>query len=342
MNLNWRVGSVRDDDGKFLMPWLGEGKNSAFQRPSIWALFRWLFTRNPPPFPGPGEFQVLKPSFDQPAEGEAKVTWIGHATCLLQVGGFNILTDAVFSEKCSPVQWAGPKRYVPPACTIQELPKIDLVLTSHDHYDHLDWYSAKQLEELHQPVFACGLELGSWFSDNLLTEQQRILEFDWWEEKVLFDGRLKLQFVPVQHWSKRRALGDERRTLWGGFCVQVDGFKFFFNGDTGYSKELYEEIGMRAGPFDICAIPIGAYNPRSIMKIQHVDPEDAYLIHQHLNSKISLGIHHATFILTDEPVHEPAERIMVLSNSNPQLSPFVAIKHGESIIYDISRQTVLQ
>jgi L-ascorbate metabolism protein UlaG (beta-lactamase superfamily) len=321
------------------MPWLGEGKKSAFARPSMWALFRWLFSRNPPPFPHPKDFEVVKPSFDTPPMGKAKISWIGHSTCLLQVGGLNILTDAVFSERCSPFQWSGPKRYVPPACTINELPKIDLVVTSHDHYDHLDWYTADELETLHKPIFACGLELGSWFRENLKVKNDRIIELDWWEEKVLFNGQLKIRFLPVQHWSKRKAIGDERRTLWGGFSIEFEGFKFFFNGDTGYSEELYQEIFSKCGYFDVSAIPIGAYEPRNIMKTQHIDPEEAFLIHQHLKSQCSFGIHHATFILTDEPIREPAQRVKKLSESNPDVPPFLAIKHGASIIYDISSRS---
>ena len=160
------------------------------------------------------------------------------------------------------------------------------------------------------------------------------------EERVLLGGRLKLQFVPVQHWSKRRAFGDERRTLWGAFSVEVDGFKFFFNGDTGYSEELYQEIATRCGPFDLAAIPIGAYEPRNIMQVQHINPEEAFLIHRHLQSKCSIGIHHATFVLTDEPVREPAERIKQISDSNPEVPPFLAIKHGSSITYDIKSRSM--
>ena len=336
---DWTVGSVRCKNGKFIMPWLGEGENAEFKRPGVSALFRWFATRQPPPFPQPGSFPVLKPDFTAPSKGEAKVTWIGHATCLLQVGEINVLTDAVFSERCSPVQWAGPRRYVPPACEISELPPIHLVLTSHDHYDHLDWDSAKNLEKLHKPVFACGLELGSWFVDVLCAPKDRVVEMDWWERRELLDGQVKLQFLPVQHWSKRQAFGDERRTLWGGFAVEIDGFKFFFNGDTGYSPVLYEELGRRCGPFHVCAIPIGAYNPRSIMKTQHIDPDEAFLIHKHLKSHCAFGIHHATFILTDEPVREPAERITKLCQANPDSPPFYAIKHGSTITFNYLNNT---
>ena len=330
MNQCWKVGSVRaGKGGKFVMPWLGEG-NSEFKRPSPGVLIKWLLTRNSPNFPKVDTFQVEKPDFS-PIENEMKCTWIGHATCLLQVGGFNILTDPVFSERCSPVQWAGPLRYVPPACKIRELPPIHMVLISHDHYDHLDWDSILALESQFKPIYACGLELGSWFIREAGVSPDRVVEFDWWQTRSFFNDNCHVQFVPVQHWSKRRLFNDECRSLWGGFSVQVDGLRFFFNGDTGYDDKLYEEIGHRCGPFDLAAIPIGAYQPREIMKTQHVDPDEAFMIHQKIKSSRSFGIHHGTFILTDEPVKEPSERINKLSFDNPQIPPFTAIKHGSFI-----------
>ena len=271
MNQCWKVGSVRaGENGKFTVPWLigGSNKSSEFKRPSFWTILKWLSTRNSPKFPEPGTFTVEKPDFSV-VENVMKCTWIGHATCLLQAGGFNILTDPVFSKRCSPVQWTGPLRFVPPACEIKELPQVHLVLISHDHYDHLDWNSILALERNFKPIYACGLELGAWFTDKVGVPTDRVVEFDWWQIKSFFDDKCQVQFVPVQHWSKRRIINDDCRSLWGGFSVAVDGMKFFFNGDTGYSADLYEEIGKRCGPFDLAAIPIGAYQPREIMKTQH-------------------------------------------------------------------------
>lgn len=333
-NQLWKTGSVKQH-GKFIMPWLGDGDSAEFKRPSAGALFQWLLTRNQPAFPTPDMFEVKKPKFNA-FEEDARCTWLGHSTCLLQVRGVNILTDAVFSDRCSPFQWAGPLRYVPPACTIADLPPIHLVLTSHDHYDHLDYQSAVELEQRFQPVFACGLELGQWFQDYASVAKERVIEMDWWEKRTLFDGKIDVEFVPVQHWSKRQAIGDDCRTLWGGFTIKAGSFKFFFNGDTGYHKDLYQEIGQRCGPFDFCAIPIGAYEPRNIMQLQHIDPAEAFIIHQDLGSKYSFGIHHATFILTDEPVKEPAEKIKAISEANPGVPPFVAVQHGASMKMDTS------
>jgi L-ascorbate metabolism protein UlaG (beta-lactamase superfamily) len=341
---NWRVGSVRNEEGQFLMPWLGEAAGLAFRRPSLPMLFKWLFFRRPPPFPSPGTFEIVKPDFSLfsvPANSKDLLfcTWIGHATCLVHMNGLNILTDAVFSERCSPSQWVGPKRYTPPACTIAELPKIDLVLISHDHYDHLDYASICELERLHQPVFMCGLELGTWFTRYIAVPAERVVEMDWWEERRVCNDRLVVTFLPVQHWSKRRAIGDERRSLWGGFAVSGGDLQFFFNGDTGYNAELYEELGRRFNGFDLCAIPIGAYQPREFMRMQHINPEEAILIHKHLKSKYSIGIHHATFILTDEPLKEPAERIAELS-TDPSC-PFVALKHGQTVSLQAGKYDII-
>lgn len=318
------------------MPWLGETDDDNVQRPSFSTIARWIATRKPPNPPPPGHFPVFQPNFVV-QDGEMKCTWIGHATCLLQMGGLNILTDAVFSNRCSPVQWAGPVRFVPPACLVDKLPHIHVLLTSHDHYDHLDWQSIVDMEKYHQPVYICGSKLGKWFTDTAKIELRRVIELDWWEKVDLFEGSLSIQFLPVQHWSKRHAYGDERKSLWGGFAVMTKQFKFFFNGDTGFSSELYEEIGKRCGPFDLCAIPIGAYEPRSVMAMQHVDPQEAYLIHRLLGSSVSFGIHHATFILTDEAVEEPKIRIEKISHDNLDSPPFLAIDHGASIVFDSSK-----
>lgn len=335
MNTDWRRGSVKTSSGTYLMPWLGETNEQNIQRPSFSIIAHWIATRRPPSPPPPDTFPLHRPNFDvQPSE--MRCTWIGHATCFLQAAGFNILTDAVFSNRCSPVQWAGPLRFVPPACSISELPKVHVVLTSHDHYDHLDWHSVADLEKYHRPIYVCGLKLGKWFTDTAGINRERVIELDWWESVTVLDN-VNVQFVPVQHWSKRHAYGDERKSLWGGFSVCINEFKFFFNGDTGFNSELYEEIGRRCGPFDLCAIPIGAYEPRSVMTMQHVDPEEAFMIHQLLKSTLSFGIHYATFILTDEPIEEPKIRIEKISKINSDVPPFLAIDHGSSITFDAAK-----
>jgi len=224
-----------------------------------------------------------------------KCTWIGHATCYLQLTSNSraVLTDPVFSSRCSPIQWVGPERIVPPACAIADLPRVDAVVISHDHYDHIDTDSIVELEKIHRPHFVCGLGLAQYFRGVLPSDaHSRIVELDWWQEIDLFpddkEGPLKVRFVPVQHWSKRWLWGDELKSLWGGYYITGPaevGERFFFNGDTGYSQPLYAELGRRCGPVDLAAIPIGAYAPREIMAPQHVDPEEAPKIHRDIKSR---------------------------------------------------------
>jgi N-acyl-phosphatidylethanolamine-hydrolysing phospholipase D len=203
------------------------------------------------------------------------------------------------------------------------------------------------VEQKFKPVYVCGLGLGVWFSDCGI-ERSRIIEMDWWEIKDVTvnvksgsKSVISTQFVPVQHWSKR-FLNDDQATLWGGFVVSKDGFKFFFNGDTGYNQVLYEEIGNRVGPIDLAAIPIGAYEPRDIMKVQHVDPGEAFLIHKHLRCKYSFGIHYGAFMLTDEPLLEPIEKITKIAKENPDVPLFEAIEHGVTVIMNKADKSVRQ
>jgi N-acyl-phosphatidylethanolamine-hydrolysing phospholipase D len=177
---------------------------------------------------------------------------------------FGILTDPVFVDRCSPVSFAGPKRFTQPPCSPKDLPTVHLCLISHSHYDHLCIESIKAVEASHRPLYAVGLGLGEFFVDCLGIEAARVVELDWWEKQNLNDEQnaTTVQFLPTQHWSKR-VLDDDLKTLWGAFVVRTPSHSFFFNGDTGYNKELYEEIGRRIGPIDMAAIPIGSVFSRS-------------------------------------------------------------------------------
>lgn len=229
-------------------------------------------------------------------------TWIGHSTYLIQFDGLNILTDPHLSPRASPVQWAGPERLLPPALSHEQIPPIDVVLISHNHYDHLDAATVQWLAVAHSPVFIAPLgnapllrSLGA----------QRVEELDWWG--VHRRGGLTVRLVPAQHFSGR-GLGDRNATLWGGFVFEADGAKVFFAGDTGYSPD-FAEIGRRLGPIDLSLIPIGAYDPRDFMRPMHIDPEEAVQIHLDVRSRRSLAMHWGTFRLTLEPLDEPPVRL---------------------------------
>ncbi len=254
------------------------------------------------------------------------VTWIGHATLLLQMGRVNVLTDPHLTSRASPFDFIGPKRRVRPALTFDELPHIDIVVISHNHYDHLDRETIQRLNAQPggAPRFFVPLGLKAWFND---LDIANVEEQDWWEQTEHLG--IKVQLVPVQHWSARSRF-DRNETLWGGYVLEHDGFKFFFAGDTGYSAD-FKDIGRRLGPMDLAAIPIGVYEPRWFMKIMHVNPEEAVKIHQDVRARYSVGIHWGTFELTDEPIDEPPKRLAA-ALKEAQIDPeqFFVMKHGET------------
>jgi len=234
------------------------------------------------------------------------VTWIGHATTLLQLGGISVLTDPIFSQRASPVSFAGPKRAQPPGLSPTELPHIDVVVISHNHYDHCDADSLKALNAQvgGPPLFLVPLRLKAWLADLGITN---VVELDWWQSQRV--GAVEIVFTPVQHWSAR-GLADRMATLWGGWAFFATDFQAFFAGDTGYSRDfadIRERFAARQGAtgFDLALIPIGAYEPRWFMKEQHVNPEEAVRIHRDLQARRSLGIHWGTFELSDESLDEP-------------------------------------
>lgn len=258
------------------------------------------------------------------------VTWIGHATLLLQLGGCNLLTDPQFSRRASPVQWAGPRRVVPPGLSLDELPDIDAVLLSHDHYDSLDVRSARALHRRGRgrTVFFVPLGLKRWFTRRGIDE---VVELDWWEGTT--HKGLRITALPAQHWSKR-SLFSQNTSLWCGWTVSrgqaTESVRFLFAGDSGYSPD-FSEIGRRLGPFDLAAIPIGAYAPRWFMRSHHMAPEEAVQVHRDVRSRCSVGIHWGTFPLTDEPWEEPAERLRrAAAAAGLGADEFRVLRHGET------------
>ncbi len=250
---------------------------------------------------------------------EPAITWIGHASMLVQMGGLNILLDPVFSERASPVSFAGPKRYQPPGIALKDLPRIDVVLISHNHYDHLDSASVKALyaQAGGPPQFIVPLGVKKWMAAEGITTVQQL---DWWDHTSFKTaaGEVQVHFTPAQHWSAR-GLNDRRATLWGGFAVFAPDFHLFYSGDTGYSPDFLDirahfaarQTPALGGGFDLALIPVGAYEPRWFMKEQHVNPEEAVQIHLDLAAKRSIGVHWGTFDLTDESLDQPPKDLAV-------------------------------
>lgn len=283
----------------------------AAERPSFW---RWQWERWRGGLPEQHVERVPRQAVDlaalQRRPGEVAVTWIGHSTALWQVAGLNVLTDPQFSERASPVGFAGPKREVPLPVALSALPRIDLVLVSHNHYDHLDRPTvlALQAQAGGPPLFVVPLGMDRWLRDQGVT---RVKALDWWDRTTVPSsaGGVDVHLVPVQHWSSRTPW-DRDRVLWGGFVLQAAPagapWSMFYSGDTGYSPD-FAEIGRRFGGFDFAQIAVGCYLPRWFMRRQHVNEEEAVRIHQDVRSRHSIGVHWGTFRLCDDPVEAPLD-----------------------------------
>jgi L-ascorbate metabolism protein UlaG (beta-lactamase superfamily) len=233
------------------------------------------------------------------------VAWLGHAAMLMRAGPKWVLLDPSLSGTAGPVQGLGPARLTPLPIALERLPHIDLVLISHDHYDHLDLGTMRHLAR--QPggppqVFA-GRGSAAWFAENTTLQAQ---EFDWWQARRL-DG-LRLRFVPAQH-NSGRTLADRNRRLWGGWVVEHGDQRFYFAGDTAYVPALFRDIRERVGAIDLAALPIGAYLPRPLMRHEHMDPADAVQAHLDLGAAQSFGVHWGTFQLGDEEPFDAAREL---------------------------------
>jgi len=231
------------------------------------------------------------------------VTWVGHATLLVQIGGLTILTDPLWSKTASPVSWLGPRRHVPPGIAFDALPPIDVVVISHNHYDHLDLDTLEALAARDsETIFFVPLA-----NADLLRSRgvSRVTELNW-GESVEFDG-VEVHCLPAQHWS-RRGIRDERRALWSSWAVTGPSRRFYFGGDTGYFSG-FAMIGKALGPFDLAALPIGAYEPKAMMEQSHLNPEQAVVAGMDVGARRLVGIHFGTFDLSDEPLDEPPRRM---------------------------------
>ncbi len=256
-----------------------------------------------------------------------KITWIGHSTFLVQMDGVNFLTDPIFSMKAGPLEnKIGSKRYVPPAFEVEKLPKIDFIVISHNHYDHLDIPTLKKIVSLNPDVkIFVPLKVKKLLEDEGMGKNT--VELDWWDE---FDFMgLKIILTPTQHFSGRW-INDSNETLWGGYVI-IGSKKFYFAGDTGYFFG-FKLIGEAFGPFDIVCLPIGAYKPAEMMRPVHLNPEEAVRAYLDLKGEIFCAMHWGTFDLSDEKCDEPPKQLLSYVKSlNLDENNFKVFKHGETM-----------
>jgi len=268
----------------------------------------------------------VTPDWSRPVESGLRATWLGHSTVLLEIDGFRVLTDPVWSRRASPVGFAGPKRFQPVPVPIAQLPPLDAVIISHDHYDHLDKASVLALKDV--PLITSlgvGAHLASWG-----IAEERIVELDWWESVEI--GALTITAAPSQHFSGR-GVGDRNRTLWSSFAVRGPRHSFFYSGDTGLTDE-YTQIRAQLGPFDLVMLEVGAFHPAwgSI----HLGPENALKALSLLGGGAFLPVHWGTFNLGIHAWDEPAETLLHLARTQqlimPKLGAPIEPSHADRVV----------
>jgi L-ascorbate metabolism protein UlaG (beta-lactamase superfamily) len=287
-------GSDHYDGQRFFNPHAPQGK-------SLDDVRRWRRTRQKQPWPA----RISDPPFPPPhpaGPGEIAATFIGHSTFFLQIGGVRILLDPIWSERCSPVRFAGPKRARAPGQPLDAMPGVDLLLVSHNHYDHMDLPTLRKVRRRWAAATVTGLDNARHLAKAGI---KPVTELDWWQSVDIAGARVT--YVPAQHFSSR-SLRDRNRSLWGGFVVEAGGKVVYFGGDSGYCPH-FAEIGVRFPRIDLALLPIGAYEPRWFMRQQHMNPEEAVRAHLDLRARRSLGMHFGTFQLTDEAIDAPVEAL---------------------------------
>jgi L-ascorbate metabolism protein UlaG (beta-lactamase superfamily) len=308
------------DGKKFLNP-------TGIQAKGLKEVFKWATNRKR------GEW---KPNLSErygprPLERETeniRVTFVNHSTFLIQVDGVNILTDPVWSTRTSPFSWAGPKRMRLPGIKLEQLPKIHIVLLSHNHYDHLDIMTMRTIFGAHHPKIVVPLGVKRFLEENWIGGS---VEMDWWQEDSLVSD-VRIQSVPAQHFSGRGML-DRDKTLWCGYVLKTTKGNIYFAGDTGYNESTFKEIGDKAGPFKLSLLPIGAYQPRWFMSPIHTSPDEAVRIHMDVKSELSIGSHFGTFPLADEGLDEPKQDLRrALGLNNISLEKFITLEEGQPFI----------
>jgi N-acyl-phosphatidylethanolamine-hydrolysing phospholipase D len=310
----------------------GDGEFVSLKQGSFFAHGRMRAKEGDPPEPTAQEIASIVTDADleliaSPAE-VPRVTWIGHATALVQYRDIAYLTDPhLFQYPFRFEFWVKP-RVTRPALDFEQMPDIDFVVISHNHYDSLDHRTVDRFGD--SVTWYVPLGLKTWFTGRGISAD-RVVELDWWQSHS-FDDRAEITFTPAQHWS-RRGPWDTNKSLWGGWAVDIDGFNSWFAGDTGYHQTYFRDIGERLGPFRLAMIPIGAYAPRYYMQNAHVDPAQAVDLHLEVRAQQSMPLHWGTFQLTIEPLLEPAQLLVdEMRRRGLPLEQFRPVDIGETLL----------
>lgn len=364
----------KDSIGRYVNPWRSQSTNGLH---SVWTILKWRcqrFLRYSSQIGGAGslipvlpwnsetsldEVQGTSPPLPKLDDRILTMTWVGHSTCWIQIQGFTVLTDPIFSVRSSPYQTLpiGVAREKPPSHSINDLVShaggvIDFCCITHDHYDHMDRDSVLQLSPF-VDRWVVPLGIGSWLVERGGVKEEAIVELEWWQQasfrKTMLrshnsakgaantqDNRLTITCCPASHWSSR-TMFDRNHRLWCSFAVESPSYRLFFCGDTGYPDNfpLFRQIADALGPFDLSCIPIGAYEPSDLNKEAHVNPSEAVQIHKDLMSRRSVPIHWGTFALGEEPMHEPPQALLVsMQEQKTLLPPFEVLPHGGTIQLD--------
>ncbi|NPU84466.1 MAG: hypothetical protein HPY65_08240 [Syntrophaceae bacterium] len=296
-------------------------------------VWRWIFSDDWPRWPEAASFPAGPPPAARVSRGDLRVTPVGHATFLIQMDGINILTDPIWSERCSPVSWAGPRRYRAPGIRFDDLPSIDVVLVSHNHYDHLDLPTLKRLAGKGVPRTVTALGNGDLIRESGLTTVEVL---DWWQT-VRLSADITVTLVPAQHFSSR-TLWDRNRTLWGGFVVTGPSGSVYFAGDTGYGPH-FREIARRFGPIRMALLPIAPFNPqrakepsRTRFPNVHMGPDEAVQAHLDLGARVSIAAHFQVFQLGWDAFDEaPNGIVSTLKERNLDPASFILPAFGRAV-----------
>jgi len=300
---------------------------------SLGQMLRWKLREKAARWPKSVPGRQVRP--DAQVEG-LRITMVGHATLLIQAAGLNILTDPVWSDRTSPIRFAGPKRVTPPGIAFDDLPPIHVVLLSHNHYDHLDAATLKRIQAAHRPLIVT--PLGNDAILRRIIPDAHVAIGDWGDRIEIGDGA-DVHIVPAHHWSAR-GIGDRRMALWCGFMLRTAAGQVYFAGDTGYGDgAIFRAMRARYGPTDVALLPIGAYAPRWFMAAQHTDPDEAVRIMIDLEAHSAIGIHWGSVQLTDEAREEPLTLLRrALSDRGIDEGRFPAAAAGDT--FDFGAPTI--